>query len=163
MYGYCKGQYLLEGNFTWLEKKAVENFNVYAYGAESHVRFPIECDLDPVGIHDSYRILVTLNEKPCEKHLDSPLLDYFERVNENVTYNFDTYKSTLLKEVRFKNKQCFIGSKNHELYTFLYNKSTLCSYYYEKFLGDDGITSFCYGHYSTCKLFLIKVYFLKNR
>lgn len=67
------------------------------------------------------------------------------------TCNFDTYKSTLLNEVRFKNKQCFIGSKHHELYSFLHNKSALCSYYYKMFLGDDGMMSFCYGHYSALK------------
>lgn len=64
-------QYLPEKYFNWLEKKAVENFNVYAYKAESHMGFLIECYLDPVGIHDSYHILATLNEKPCEKHRQS--------------------------------------------------------------------------------------------
>ena len=67
------------------------------------------------------------------------------------TYNFETYKNTLFNEVRFKTKQCFIGVKRHELYTFLHNKSALCAYYDKKYLGSDGISSVCYGHYSIVK------------
>ena len=67
------------------------------------------------------------------------------------TYNFETYKSTLFNNARFKNKQCFIRVKQHEIYTFMHNKSALCSYYHKKSLGDDCIFSVCYGHFSICK------------
>ena len=39
LYGATMCEYLPEGNFTWLDEQAVENFNVYDYGAESNVGF----------------------------------------------------------------------------------------------------------------------------
>ncbi len=61
---------------------------------------------------------------------------------------FDTYKKVLENASLIRNSQYSIISNKHNLKTIFQNKISLSAFYDKKYLLEDGINSFSYGHYN---------------
>ncbi|GBL71224.1 hypothetical protein AVEN_264230-1 [Araneus ventricosus] len=64
-----------------------------------------------------------------------------------VALTHEKYMEVLKEELSIRDLQYSIRSKKHVLETVVQNKTTLSSFYDKKFLSDDGISTFAYGHY----------------
>jgi len=61
--------------------------------------------------------------------------------------NHETYKEILDTSGRMYSHMKFIRSKKHRIYTMDINKVSLSAYDDKRWITDDGISSFAYGHY----------------
>ena len=61
--------------------------------------------------------------------------------------NHANYRETLINSDRKRNTMSVIRSQKHEMYTMQINKISLSASDNERYLQDDGISSYAYGHY----------------
>ena len=64
----------------------------------------------------------------------------------------DLYKDTLLNAGQKHSQMNVIRSMNHKIYTMSINKISLSAYDDKRYLLEDGISSYAYGHYKIAKL-----------
>ena len=57
------------------------------------------------------------------------------------------YKETLIKEGQMRHKMRTIRSVKHQLHSYEINKISLSCFDDKRYLHDNGITSYAYGHY----------------
>ena len=70
-------------------------------------------------------------------------------IKKNVIKNnimHDDYKETLLNNKQMYHKMKTIRSENHQLGSYELNKVSLCCFDDKRYIHDDGITSYAYGH-----------------
>ena len=67
-------------------------------------------------------------------------------IRNNITH--ENYKNTLFNAEQMSHKMKTIRSENHELGSYEINKVSLSCFDDKRYLHDDGITSYAYGHYS---------------
>ena len=63
--------------------------------------------------------------------------------------HFNDYKSTLLNQTQTDRKMNFIKSTKHNVNTIQVNKICLSAFDNKRYLLDDGISSYAYGHFET--------------
>jgi len=63
--------------------------------------------------------------------------------------HFNDYKSTLLNQTQTERKMNFIKSTKHNVNTIQVNKICLSAFDNKRYLLDDGISSYAYGHFQT--------------
>ena len=59
----------------------------------------------------------------------------------------ETYKNILESSGKLYSDMKIIRSEKHQIYTMSLNKVSLSAYDDERFITDDGIKSYAYGHY----------------
>ena len=57
------------------------------------------------------------------------------------------YKNTLLEDKQMYHKKKTIRSQNHQLGSYEINKVSLSCFDDKRYIIDDGISSYAYGHY----------------
>ena len=67
-------------------------------------------------------------------------------IKKNITH--DNYKDTLINNKQMYHKMKTIRSDNHELSSYEINKVSLSCFDDKRYLHDDGVKSYAYGHYS---------------
>ena len=116
-------------------------------------KFKDECDGKPpcefIGLRPKmYSLKVGSKEKKTGKGIKKAFL------KKEVTHA--DYKRCLLSNNRADQQQLAsfntIRSKRHEISTFEINKVGLCAYDNKRYLLDDGITSYSYGHHRTASI-----------
>ena len=63
--------------------------------------------------------------------------------------SFKNYKDTLDNKEQVERKMNFIKSTKHNVNTIQMNKVVLSSYSNKRYVLEDGITSYAYGHFRT--------------
>ena len=70
-------------------------------------------------------------------------------IKKNVIKNdltHENYKNTLLNNQKMYHKMKTIRSENHQLNSYELNKVSLCCFDDKRYIHDNGITSYAYGH-----------------
>ena len=71
-------------------------------------------------------------------------------IKKNITH--ENYKNTLFNAEQMIHKMKTIRSENHELGSYEINKVSLSCFDDKRYLNDDGVTSYAYGHHRIKKL-----------
>ena len=66
-------------------------------------------------------------------------------IKKNITH--ENYKNTLFNAEQMIHKMKTIRSENHELGSYEINKVSLSCFDDKRYLNDDGLTSYAYGHH----------------
>ena len=65
-------------------------------------------------------------------------------INKNITHN--NYRDTLFNKEQMMHKMKTIRSENHQLGSYEINKVSLSCFDDKRYIHDDGMTSYAYGH-----------------
>ena len=68
-------------------------------------------------------------------------------IKKDITH--ENYKDVLFRQKRMYHKMKTIRSNNHQLGSYEFNKVSLSSFDDKRYILNDGITSYAYGHYKT--------------
>ncbi|GBM08249.1 hypothetical protein AVEN_82934-1 [Araneus ventricosus] len=99
-----------------------------------------ECIVEFIGLRSKmYSILTKDYEKKTAKGITKTY------IQKNVKHQ--DYKNCLLNSAKSRGVQSRIQSFNHNLYSMKINKVTLSSFDDKRYILDDGVESFAYGHY----------------
>lgn len=66
-------------------------------------------------------------------------------IKNNITH--ENYRDTLFKNKQMHHKMKTIRSENHQLGSYEFNKVSLSCFDDKRYIHDDGITSYAYGHF----------------
>ena len=73
--------------------------------------------------------------------------------------NFNTYKKCLLEQQVFENTQAVIRSKNHKIGVYHQLKTSLSPIDTKRYIRDDGINTYAFGHYRIGEKEMVKMLF----
>lgn len=104
----------------------------------------------------------TRDSLPCDKekvYEEAKKAKGVSRAVVKTDLNFKTYKKCLLDQQVFENTQAVIRSKNHKIGVYHQLKTSLSPIDTKRYIRDDGINTYAFGHYRIGEEELVKMLF----